>query len=381
MSFFRNNFLKGLVLSAIFVTFSSILIFSINYAQGFYLTRLAYLNLNGQIDELQTPKVRGATPEVNTPEEPQIIIDSDEKVQCNDSWQLTDYKADLVGYVFDQEFLQTNNEAIVYLYIKNSGQSSWYGINSGCNLTVQMGTEKSRDRSSVFFSDADNSNWLNDGQNNRLVLIQDEVKPDQIALFKFMIKTPIKAGIYREFFDLLMPSLGWFNRVFSLDISVGDIKDGDADKISIANITSSTANFGDDKNVEIDLGSQEMYLRYGEERFYKLRISSGNPYKHPTPKDHWEIANKQELRISNIGTPYRMPFWMGLSRKGYGFQGYGLHGLPYLVNAKGYKYWDEVNEPGSHLGKPVSHGCVRMEPVSDKLVWDWTEIGTEVWTH
>jgi lipoprotein-anchoring transpeptidase ErfK/SrfK len=49
---------------------------------------------------------------------------------------------------------------------------------------------------------------------------------------------------------------------------------------------------------------------------------------------------------------------------------YGLHELPEWPN--GYK------EGASHLGIPVSHGCVRLGVGAAVRVFNWVEIGTPV---
>jgi lipoprotein-anchoring transpeptidase ErfK/SrfK len=62
-----------------------------------------------------------------------------------------------------------------------------------------------------------------------------------------------------------------------------------------------------------------------------------------------------------------MPWWQSMGG------GYGIHELPEWPG--GYK------EGESHLGTPVSHGCVRLGVGPAETVYNWTEIGTPVYIH
>lgn len=58
-------------------------------------------------------------------------------------------------------------------------------------------------------------------------------------------------------------------------------------------------------------------------------------------------------------------FWLGFIGSAY-----GIHELPEWPG--GYK------EGKSHLGRPVSHGCVRLGVGSAEWLFNWADIGTEV---
>ena len=64
-----------------------------------------------------------------------------------------------------------------------------------------------------------------------------------------------------------------------------------------------------------------------------------------------------------------MPNWMALVASGK----FGIHELPEWPS--GYK------EGASHLGSPVSHGCVRLGVGPSKRVYDFAEVGTPVIVH
>jgi lipoprotein-anchoring transpeptidase ErfK/SrfK len=84
-----------------------------------------------------------------------------------------------------------------------------------------------------------------------------------------------------------------------------------------------------------------------------------------TPKGNFKIENKAPRPWSKEYGLF-MPNWMALMPSGK----VGIHELPEWPG--GYK------EGQSHLGTPVSHGCVRLGVGAAKKVYDWAEIGTSV---
>lgn len=101
------------------------------------------------------------------------------------------------------------------------------------------------------------------------------------------------------------------------------------------------------------------------------QISSGAPST-PTPRGVFQIHKKEELRVSGQDVPYRMPHYMAFTKN----HAFGLHGLPYLGNsADSSAYWQEAQ---THIGKPVSHGCVRFLPDDAAEIFAWAEVGTPV---
>jgi hypothetical protein len=64
-----------------------------------------------------------------------------------------------------------------------------------------------------------------------------------------------------------------------------------------------------------------------------------------------------------------MPYWMAITPDGK----YGIHELPEWPG--GYK------EGANHLGRPVSHGCVRLGVGAAKTVYEWASEGTTVVVH
>ena len=104
----------------------------------------------------------------------------------------------------------------------------------------------------------------------------------------------------------------------------------------------------------------------------EFQISSGAAVT-PTPVGKFEIHRKQELRVSNLETPYRMPYYMAFTKS----ESHGLHALPYLGgSAANSGYWQEAL---THIGTPVSHGCVRFLPEDAAKLYEWVEVGTAVY--
>ncbi len=119
------------------------------------------------------------------------------------------------------------------------------------------------------------------------------------------------------------------------------------------------------KRIEIDTKTQRLSYFLGGVRLGKFLISSGVPAM-PTPKGHYKIINK----VPKAWSPYGlwMPYWMGL-----GTGRFGIHELPIWPN--GYR------EGEDHLGKPASHGCVRLGTDSAKFLYNWAEVGTPVFIY
>lgn len=116
------------------------------------------------------------------------------------------------------------------------------------------------------------------------------------------------------------------------------------------------------KWIEIDLSDQKLRYGQGPKVFNVFPVSTGVA-AYPTPIGEFHINDKMLKAWSHYGLwmPYWMPFIGSL---------YGIHELPYWPN--GYR------EGEDHLGKPASHGCVRLGIGAAKELYNWAEIGTKV---
>ncbi|OGJ83438.1 hypothetical protein A3J91_01980 [Candidatus Peribacteria bacterium RIFOXYC2_FULL_58_10] len=125
------------------------------------------------------------------------------------------------------------------------------------------------------------------------------------------------------------------------------------------------------KAIWIYLGIQEAFLTESGIVVKTYQISSGAPAT-PTPLGVFKIYKKEELRVSGQAVPYRMPNYMSFTKN----SAFGLHGLPYLGDsAKASSYWSEAL---SHIGIPVSHGCVRFLPEEAIELYKWADRGIPV---
>ncbi|MEK7202085.1 MAG: L,D-transpeptidase family protein [Patescibacteria group bacterium] len=128
--------------------------------------------------------------------------------------------------------------------------------------------------------------------------------------------------------------------------------------------------------IDINLTKQRLFIMVGEVKQAEYMISSGKRGT-PTPSGVFYIKNKISLAQSRLFPGIWMEKWNALARTpdGGGYQGYGLHRVPCFdpqCNSR---------EPASHLGRPVSHGCVRIEDTGADWVYDNAPVGTPVNIH
>ncbi len=119
------------------------------------------------------------------------------------------------------------------------------------------------------------------------------------------------------------------------------------------------------KYLEVVLATQMLYCWDGNSNQCAYRISSGM-WSMPTPTGTRYIDSKNPRAYSASYGLY-MPWWMSMGG------GYGIHELP--------EWPDGTKEGESHLGIPVSHGCVRLGVGPAEFVYNWTPIGTPVYIH
>jgi len=115
--------------------------------------------------------------------------------------------------------------------------------------------------------------------------------------------------------------------------------------------------------IEVNLKNQKLTYYVDGQAWKEFTISSGKPST-PTPRGVFKIVNKTKKAWSKTYGLW-MPYWLGLDRGSI-----GIHELP--VWPSGY------HEGASHLGKPVSHGCIRLGIGSAQYLYDRIPVGTEV---
>lgn len=125
--------------------------------------------------------------------------------------------------------------------------------------------------------------------------------------------------------------------------------------------------FATGKYIDIDTESQVMVLFDNGSVLDAYMVSSGKRGM-DTPKGNFAIQNKTPRAWSKTYGLY-MPYWMAIVPSGK----FGIHELPEWPG--GYK------EGASHLGTPVSHGCVRLGVGPAARVYEWADMGTPVVVH
>lgn len=117
------------------------------------------------------------------------------------------------------------------------------------------------------------------------------------------------------------------------------------------------------KRIEVDTKKQELTYFFDGKIISTFKVSTGKRSM-PTPKGEFKIKNKFPRAWSKKYGLW-MPFWMGLQDGKFGF-----HELPEWPN--GFK------EGKDHLGKAVSHGCIRLGIGQAELLYQWADVGTPV---
>ncbi len=278
------------------------------------------------------------------------------------------YTAEMVEVRITED-IQPGEAFRVEIDVTNTGDVTWYGAGSDClkKTIVNLGTQKEMDRASEFFHEGATTGWIG---NNRVKMVNDAVKSGEMATFAFTAIAPEKEGIYKEWLGVVAENVTWFNDFeIGLEIPVGEVTEEDEYKAQFMNdVSINTRDLEGEESIEVDLSDQEMRLKFGDQITHRMTISSGAADT-PTPQGTWNILNKQELRIGGAWPHYRMPYWQGFTSVGH-----GLHALPYLESDGGV-FWSEAL---THIGIPVSHGCIRMLPDDAVLVYGFGEVGMEL---
>jgi len=124
--------------------------------------------------------------------------------------------------------------------------------------------------------------------------------------------------------------------------------------------------------IYINLASQKLFVMEGNNKISEHLVSTGKAGL-PTPKGTFYIKNKIPFAYSPLYKLW-MRNWNALAKNpdGSGYEGYGIHGLPCFDR--------DCNriEGESHLGRPVSHGCVRLGLDAAQYFFEKIPIGTPV---
>lgn len=260
----------------------------------------------------------------------------------------------------------------VKVFFKNTGSMPWFANKSSClGPKISLGTERDRDRASTFYVEG-LSGWES---SNRVGMDQFRTDPGEIASFTFYGKAPGEADVLKEYWSVVAKDIEWINgSEFSFETMVGDSGESAGDlrkKMAYANTSGSVSwiDLNAEKSIHVDLSEQKLYIKLGDLSIREFRVSTGAAAT-PTPKGETSISLKQEVRVGAKPPHYIMPKYM-MFRAG----GYGFHSLPSLGRANSGVFWTEAR---SHIGIPVSHGCIRLLPEDAEWLFSFSDIGTKV---
>ena len=283
------------------------------------------------------------------------------------------YKAEFLAQ-HTQAATEQGGETEVTLYLRNDGDVPWFSDNSGCGTEnyMRIGTARARDHGSVFYNPGD-KRWL--GQ-NRIAMVESRVDPGKIATFTFSAKLPRVDDVFREYYQPIVEGRQWLERAeetANVDIYVGANDEEDENKLKYLRISGQLSAFDMSGNpvIHVDISEQKVQLKF-RDTVVREYVASTGTFRTPTPMGRFKILLKQDLRIGNKYPHYRMPEFQMITPGGVGF-----HALPYLANDRGV-FW---NEALSHLGRPVSHGCIRLSNADAQELFELTDIGMEVVIH
>lgn len=272
--------------------------------------------------------------------------------------------------------IETDEVFRVTVFVKNAGNMPWFSGKTTCKGPhVSLGTDKPRDGvSQLYAKEIDgvvDTNWEKD---NRIGMDQLRVDPGYVASFTFFSRSPKNADVLQENLTPVVEGIKWMDDAkLSFDLMVGDtgMQPGDIRlRMFYANQSGSVMDIPIDgeKSIHINLDTQKMHVKLGDYTVREFTISSGASST-PTPRGDYKIILKQTTRVGGKEPHYIMPNFMMFDERGY-----GLHALPSL-KGRGDSFWTEAK---SHIGIPVSHGCVRMLPDESQFLFDFADIGTKV---
>ncbi len=120
------------------------------------------------------------------------------------------------------------------------------------------------------------------------------------------------------------------------------------------------------KVIEINLSSQTLSCWENGNKLDENQVSTGKRGM-DTPTGLFHVRNKIDMAYSRKYRLY-MPYWMAFTAAGH-----GIHELPVFKNG--------AREGAAHLGRKVSHGCVRLGIGPAQTAYNWAEVGTPVVIH
>ena len=258
------------------------------------------------------------------------------------------------------------------LTIQNAGRASWPITQVYLSSVLFNGAKNTE---SQFIT----STWVD---NYRIAPVEGSastVRPREKVSFIIPLKAIKKTGVFQESFKPALEYLGFM----------------EGDQVNWLVAVGGTVryqNASSGKKIEILLNDQRLLAIEDGIVILSAPVSTGMGGIYATPKGTYTIHNHIDTAFSNKYKLY-MDNWMALDSDKFGLKGYGIHALPHVkVNPNNPKFKGKDGqfvggrlyidgkwyEGFSHLGKKMSHGCIRLGLVTSKALFDWAENGTVV---
>jgi lipoprotein-anchoring transpeptidase ErfK/SrfK len=123
---------------------------------------------------------------------------------------------------------------------------------------------------------------------------------------------------------------------------------------------------GGTKKIVVSISKQHLWAYNGNQVVYSFVASTGMAAS-PTAPGTYRVLDKIPNAYASTWN-LQMPYWLGIYYVGRIEN--GIHALPIL--SSGQTLWAGL------LGRPASFGCVILDTVSAKALYDWAELGTPV---
>lgn len=258
----------------------------------------------------------------------------------------------------------------ITIELRNTGSSPW--IREGFDRkAVNLGTVRPDNGNSPFY---DPVSWHSA---NRIALREPIVSPGEVGTFSFRFIQP-GASTNRQQFRMVQEHVGWFGPVITVSTAVvartpdtgaslpvtvepeiaGPLAPPPAATILV-------------KRVDVNLRTNTLTTYENDVQVASYPISPGKSST-PTPVGTFKVQNKTPVAYSKSFSLY-MPYWNAFTANG----AYGIHGLPYWKTKNGGR----IVEGASHIGKNVSHGCIRLGPGNAEAFYGWADPGTSITIH
>ena len=251
---------------------------------------------------------------------------------------------------------------IVTIQLRNIGTVPW--IREGfAKESVNLGAVRPSNGDSPFF---DPTSWHSA---NRVKLVEAAVAPGDTGTFAFRLMDPAGAATRQEF-RLVREHVGWFGPAITVSVVASSAVPTAVTTPEIVGPLAPPPSIIT-KRVDVSLKDNTLSTFENDVLLKAYKISPGK-WSTPTPVGEFSIHTKTNVAYSKSFSLY-MPYWNAFTSNG----AYGIHGLPYWKTRNG----GIIVEGAAHIGKNVSHGCIRLGPGDAKEFFDWADSGTPVKIH